>query len=150
MQMLVPTRILVPTDFSEYSDRAFSQALDIAKEYYAKLYLLHVLHKALDLTGLDFISSEKMINEFKDNTLAWAKKSLGLQLEKFPRAREVEVFTNIRQGVPYDEILKEAKEERIDLIVIASLGRTGIAKYLIGSVARNVLKGAKCPVLLTK
>jgi nucleotide-binding universal stress UspA family protein len=91
-----------------------------------------------------------MINEFKDNTLAWAKKCLGLQLEKFPRAREVEVFTNVRQGVPYDEILKEAKEERIDLIVIASLGRTGIAKYLIGSVARNVLKGSKCPVLLTK
>jgi nucleotide-binding universal stress UspA family protein len=53
--MLVPTRILVPTDFSEYSDRAFSQALDIAKEYYAKIYLLHVLHKVLDLTGLDFI-----------------------------------------------------------------------------------------------
>ena len=42
------------------------------------------------------------------------------------------------------------KEKGIDLIVIASLGRSGIAKYLIGSVARNVLKGAKCPVLLTK
>ena len=62
----------------------------------------------------------------------------------------MEVFTNIRKGVPYDEILKEAKDERIDLIVISSLGKTGIAKYLIGSVARNVLKGAKCPVLLTK
>ena len=62
----------------------------------------------------------------------------------------MEVVTNVRQGIPYDEILKEGKEKGIDLIVIASLGRTGIAKYLIGGVARNVLKGSKCPVLLTK
>jgi universal stress protein A len=150
MKMLVPNRVLVPTDFSAHSDRALSHALDIAKEYYAKLYLLHVLHEILDLTGLDFISSDRMVHEFKDNTLAWAKKRLELQIEKFPQAREVEVFTNVRRGVPYDEILKEAKEERIDLIVIASLGKTGIVKYLIGSVARNVLKGSKCPVLLTK
>ena len=58
--------------------------------------------------------------------------------------------TNVRYGVPYDEILKEAEEKKIDLIVIASLGRSGIAKYLIGCVARNVLKGSRCPVLLTK
>ena len=56
----------------------------------------------------------------------------------------------MRRGVPYEEILKEAEEKGVDLIVIASLGRTGLAKYLIGSVARNVLKRAKCPVLLTK
>lgn len=58
--------------------------------------------------------------------------------------------TNVRKGVPSEEILKEGKEKGIDLIVIASLGRSGIAKYLIGNVARNVLKGSKCPVLLTK
>lgn len=148
--MLKPTRILVPTDFSEYSDRALSQALDIAKEYYAKVYLLHVLYDVQDYTGLSFISTEKMFKEFKDNALAWARKCLELQLERFPQARDMELFTNVRQGVPYEEILKEAKEERIDLIVIASLGKTGISKYLVGSVARNVLKGAKCPVLLTK
>jgi universal stress protein A len=62
----------------------------------------------------------------------------------------VNVVTNIRKGVPYHEILEEGKEKNIDLIVIASLGRTGIAKYLIGGVARNVLRGSKCPVLLTK
>ena len=45
---------------------------------------------------------------------------------------------------------KKPKRRAIDLIVIASLGQSGIAKFLIGSVARNVLKGSKCPVLLTK
>jgi len=72
------------------------------------------------------------------------------QLDKFPQAQEVEVVTDIIRGLAYEEILKEADEKGIDLIVIASLGQSGLAKYIIGSVARNVLRGAKCPVLLTK
>jgi universal stress protein A len=148
--MLVPTRILVPTDFSECSGRALMQALDIANEYQAKVFLLHVVHEVTDLTGLDFINSEKMIQDFKGNALDWAKRSLQKQLDSFPLVNEVEIETIVRQGVPYVEILKVGEEERIDLIVIASLGKSGFAKYLIGSVARNVLKGSKCPVLLTK
>ena len=72
------------------------------------------------------------------------------QLAKFPHYEEVEVITDVAIGMPSEAILKEADGRGIDLIVIASLGRSGIAKYLIGGVARNVLKGAKCPVLLTK
>jgi nucleotide-binding universal stress UspA family protein len=148
--MLVPTRILVPTDFSECSGRALGQTLDIANEYQAKVFLLHVVHEVTDLTGLDFINSEKMIQDFKGNALVWAKRSLQKQLDSFPKVNEVEIEAIVRQGVPYVEILKVGEEERIDLIVIASLGKSGFAKYLIGSVARNVLKGSKCPVLLTK
>jgi nucleotide-binding universal stress UspA family protein len=53
-------------------------------------------------------------------------------------------------GNTAEAILEVEKSKGIDLIVIASLGKSGIAKYLIGGVARNVLKGAQCPVLLTK
>ena len=146
--MLIPTKILVPTDFSEYSDRALGQALDIAKRYNAKVFLLHVVHESIHL--LDFTLPEDTIRQMKDGAIPWAKEILQNQLGSFPQANEVEVATNVRQGIPYDEILKEGKEKGIDLIVIASLGRTGIAKYLIGSVARNVLKDSRCPVLLTK
>ncbi len=93
------------------------------------------------------------MQQINNAALAKAQESLDKQLYSFPQAKEVEeveVVTKVRQGVPYEEILKEAKEQQIDLIVIASIGRSGIAKYLIGSVARNVLKGSKCPVLLTK
>jgi len=72
------------------------------------------------------------------------------QLDKFPVAKETEVVADVKKGLCYEAILEEAAQRSIDLIVIASLGQSGIAKYLIGSVARNVLKGAKCPVLLTK
>jgi len=148
--MLVPTRILVPTDFSEFSGKALRQALDIANEYQAKVFLLHVVHEVMDFTGLDFINSEDMVRDFKGNEVVWAERSLKKQLESFPQTNDVEVETIVRRGVPYIEILKVGEEERIDLIVIASLGKSGIARYLIGSVARNVLKGSKCPVLLTR
>jgi len=148
--MLVPTRILVPTDFSEFSGKALRQALDIANEYQAKVFLLHVVHEVMDFTGLDFINSEDMVRDFKGNEVVWAERSLKKQLESFPQTNDVEVETIVSRGVPYIEILKVGEEERIDLIVIASLGKSGIARYLIGSVARNVLKGSKCPVLLTK
>jgi universal stress protein A len=138
----------VPTDFSEHSDRAFGQALDIAKDYSSKVFLLHVIHEAFHL--LDLTLSKETVRLIKDGAIPWAREILQNHLRGFPQAREIEVETNVRKGIPYEEILKEGKEKKIDLIVIASLGRTGIAKYLLGSVARNVLKGAKCPVLLTK
>ncbi|OPY78231.1 MAG: hypothetical protein A4E65_02385 [Syntrophorhabdus sp. PtaU1.Bin153] len=149
--MLKPTKILVPTDFSEYSDKALEQALDIAKQYKAKVFLLHVVREEVShRIDIGVITDEGLWQEVTDRELAESKARLQNQIDKFPQAKEVEVVTAIRHGIPYEKILEEAEEQGIDLIAIASLGRTGIAKYLIGSVARNVLKGSKCPVLLTK
>ena len=147
--MLKPTKILVPTDFSEYSDRALRQALDIARQYGATVYILHVLREEMyRFEELGNIADTWKIME--DSRLARARENLQKQLGKFPQAKEVEVIADIRKGLHYEAILEEASQRAIDLIVIASLGQSGIAKYLIGSVARNVLKGSKCPVLLTK
>jgi universal stress protein A len=147
--MLKPTKILVPTDFSEYSDRALGQALDIAKQYGAKVYVLHILHEEFyHFEDLDNIADTWKIME--DSQLTRARENLQKQLDKFPESKEVEVIADIRRDLPYEAILEEASQRAIDLIVIASLGQSGIAKYFIGSVARNVLKGSKCPVLLTK
>lgn len=145
--MLAPTKILVPTDFSEYSDKALRQGLDIAKQYGAKVFLFHALHPEFHRAITD---SKDIIDQLNAKMMAWARDNLQKQLDKFPQSKEVEVETDVGTGIPAEAILKEAKEKEIDLIVIASLGHSGIAKYLIGSVARNVLKGATCPVLLTK
>jgi len=80
----------------------------------------------------------------------FGQQAVKTQLAKFPKAKEAEVLMEIGKGVAYEEILKEEKKKGIDLIVIASLGKTGLAKYFIGSVSRNVLRHAGCPVLLTK
>jgi universal stress protein A len=148
--MLKPTKILVPTDFSEYSDKALKQALDIAKQYGAKVFLLHVIHEELHQCVVDYCLTQGQFDQLKSQMTEGAQQNLDQQVAKFPRSQEVEVSTDVKLGIPYEAILKEEQEKGIDLIVIASLGRSGIAKYIIGSVARNVLKGAKCPVLLTK
>lgn len=149
--MLMPTKILVPTDFSEPSDKALEQALDIAKQYNAKVYLLHVIHEEIPYQiDVSVVTSEDLLQQIRDSQLTEAEERLKNQINKFQQTKDVEVISSIRQGVAYEKILEEADERGIDLIVIASLGRTGIAKYFIGSVARNVLKGSKCPVLLTK
>ncbi len=152
--MLMPTKILVPTDFSGYSDKALQQALDIAVEYKAKVYVLHVVHERIQRVLTDDYSdiaiTPKEIRKYERTLVKTAKNKLTKQIGKFPQSKEVEVIPQVVSGVPAEEILRAQEEKGIDLVVIASLGRTGIARYLIGGVARNVLKGAKCPVLLTK
>jgi nucleotide-binding universal stress UspA family protein len=136
--MLKPTKILVPTDFSDYSDKALRQALDIAQRYKAKVYVVHVIH------------GESYYDDVEKQIIEGARKKLQEEIDKYPQAKELEVFAEVLSGNTSEVILAEETSKGIDLIVIASLGQSGIAKYLIGSVARNVLKGAKCPVLLTK
>ena len=143
-------KILVPTDFSEHSDKALGEALDIAKYSKAKIYLLHVVHEEIHRCAADYCLPEDMLRQMETGMMSAAKENLDKQLAKFPQAKDVEVATNVRKGFPSEEILKEQQEKGIDLIVIAPLGRTGIVKYFVGSVTKNVVKEAKCPVLVTK
>jgi universal stress protein A len=147
--MLKPTKILVPTDFSEFSDKALKQALDIGRQYKAKVYLLHVI-PSMAPYAIDYAVTAEAIMAAENQAQDASSENIAAQLAKYPPSEEVEIETSIVTGVPAETILKVAEEQGVDLIVIASLGRSGIAKYLIGGVARNILKGAKCPVLLTK
>ncbi len=147
--MLAPTKILVPTDFSEYSDKALRQALDIAKQYKAKVYVVHVLHEKNPYDTQDS-TTPSYYEDLEKKIFEGAQKKLQEEVRRFDQARDVDVLTEVVTGNTAEAILEEERNKGIDLIVIASLGRSGIAKYLIGGVARNVLKGAKCPVLLTK
>ncbi|HBA54538.1 universal stress protein [Syntrophorhabdus aromaticivorans] len=147
--MLNPTKILVPTDFSGYSDKALRQALDIAKQYKAKVYVVHVLHGKNPYDTTDG-TIPSYYEDLEKQMIDGAARQVQEQIDKFPQAKEVEIFSEVVSGNTAEAILAEEKSKGVDLIVIASLGRSGIAKYLIGSVARNVLKGATCPVLLTK
>jgi len=133
--MLTPSKILVPTDFSEDSDRALTQALDIAGQYHARVFLLHVTHEA-PVSPHPFphsspeaaLLAKEMYQQINDHFQAKPRKKLQIQLSKCPKVKEVGVDTDVRQGIACEEILKEEKEKGIDLIVIASLGRSRAAK----------------------
>jgi universal stress protein A len=147
--VLRPTKILVPTDFSDFSDKALKQALDIGRQYKAKVFLLHVI-PTIALYAVDYAISVDAAMAAENQAREASSENITRQLAKYPQSKDVEVQVSIVTGAPAETVLKIAEEQGIDLIVIASLGRSGVAKYLIGGVARNILKGANCPVLLTK
>ncbi len=148
--MFKPSRILVPTDMSEHSDRAIRSAFDIARQYNAEVFLLHVVQDPVEQCSVDYCISEDLWAGIQDQMIESVRKGMRSQLAKFPSIDPDVVSTDVKVGSPYREILKEAEEMDVDLIVISSHGSSGLAKYLMGSVARHVLLGANCPVLLTK
>lgn len=149
--MFKPTKILVPTDFSHPSDKALGEALDIAKQYAADIHLLHVIPQELDyMCSVDYCVDAGTMQELQEKALPGANQSLQKQMEKFSLSKDVRVVTEVRKGHPAEEILKAQEEKEADLIVMAPLGRTGLAKFLVGSVTNNVVKGARCLVLLVR
>ncbi|HTZ38971.1 MAG TPA: universal stress protein [Syntrophales bacterium] len=147
--MFTPKSILVPTDFSAFSDKAIQQAVDIAEQNKSKLYLLHVVDK-LQQCAIDYcIPMETMIKVQSDSEKEAARK-MKEEADKILKAKKIAVVFDVKSGTPYEEILKEQQERKADLIVIASHGRTGILRTLIGSVAERVMREAKCPVLLVR
>jgi len=148
--MLRPAKILVPTDFSDSSDKALRQGIDIARQYDAELWVLHVVPLELTYALSDYSIPMKVLETFEKQQAEGAFQSMKQQLAKVPGGEGLTITLDVARGIAYEEILGHAKAHGIDLIVIASLGKSGLAKYFVGSVARNVLKKAGCPVLLTK
>ncbi len=137
--------ILLPTDFSKLSLSAAQYAVDLANQYGAKIHLLHVIEKTppiLTIHSLD-LSEEKIIKSIEDD----ARESLNKTLAKLSGGG-AEILTVLKKGLDYDEIVNYSQENSIDVIVIATHGRTGVLHTLIGSVAEKVIRYAKCPVLV--
>ena len=147
--MFTPKSILVPTDFSEFSDRAVQQAVDIAEQNNAKIFLLHVIDK-LQQCAIDYCIPMETMMKVQDDSEKEAARKMQEEVDKIVKTKKLDVVFDVKSGVPYEEILKEQQDRKADLIVIASRGRTGILKTLVGSVAERVVREAKCPVLLVR
>ena len=148
--MFTPKNILVPTDFSKHSDTALKKAVEIAKQYGAKIYLLHVITEHIPQCGIDYCLSEELVNQYETESLRGANEKIKKEANKIAKKTDVNISFDIKSGLAHAVILSEQKAKKIDLIVIASHGKTGILDYFIGSVADKVIKGAKCPVLVIK
>jgi universal stress protein A len=147
--MFAPKKILVPTDFSKFSDDALKQAFDMAKQYKAKIYLLHVVG-LIQQCVVDYCLDQQTTNALEKKAVKAAEDMMQKQIKKVVKSKDVEIVPDVAKGTPYVEILKEQKSKKIDVIVIGSHGMTGILSHLMGSVAEKVLRGAKCPVVLIK
>lgn len=145
---MVPIRrILFPTDFSEHADYAWPFALQFAQEFGAEVHLLHVVAPPPRLTGA--YSANFDPEKFAAALTAEATASLD-RLVQAAAGRNVAFCTEVRVGVDFHEIIAYARSRQIDLIVMATHGRTGLAHALVGSVAEKVVRKAPCPVLTVK
>jgi len=140
--MIAINRILLPTDFSHCAERALEYAMDLAKKFDAKLYVLHVLDMRVYARLKAFMCAGWSMREIEEEGVKKLEAALPGNHEQ-----TVDVDVVVRQGIPFLEILRFAGDAKIDLIVMGTHGRTGLAHVLIGSVAERVVRKAPCPVL---
>lgn len=147
--MFAPKRILVPTDFSDDSDEALKQALELAKQYNSKVYLLHVVEPVTQCAG-DYCLDTANLKEIEASDIKHSEDMMQRELEKYSGIQGVEVISDVREGNLVDEIIKEQTERHVDLIVIPSHGKTNFLKRLMGSISERIMEEARSPVLLVK
>ena len=137
-------KVLVPIDFSDYSKSALKYAVNFAKSFNADIILIYVVEPVIYPPDFSMgqIAMPSITTEWDDR----AKDELQ-KLAKSEIAEIANVKTIIKTGKPFVEIIETAKEENIDLIIIATHGHSGVEHILFGSTAEKVVRKAPCPVL---
>jgi universal stress protein A len=140
--MLAPCVILHPTDLSSHAELAYELALSLARQTGARLVVLHVAVPPVVMYDHD----GHLIPRPRDYLQAARE-----ELSKLPKPDPgVCVETHLGKGEVASEILRLAAETRADLIMMGTLGRTGLDRLLIGSVATDVMRRAPCAVAIVK
>jgi universal stress protein A len=140
-------KILVTTDLSEYSAAALDHAFSFGLLYASKMYVLHVVESAGSLFPLHGSEGDKSLHAA--HTVEGAHEKLD-QFILSHIGTERKVLPVVRSGIPSEEIMRFAEEEGIDMIVMATHGRTGLQHILLGSVTERIVRRSHVPVLTVK
>lgn len=137
-------RVLVPVDFSDTTLSAVRHAKEIALTYGAEIDLLHVVEEPFypPTYGVDTIEfpTADVLERVEKQLANIAREDIGYE----------HVMVEARTGYPPSEILDYVEENEIDLVVLATHGRTGLERVLLGSVAERVLRQSPKPVFVVK
>ena len=136
-------RILCPLDFSELSQSGLGLAADLARQFGATIVLAHVVDARFDYpewtAQVAMNTSEYLAKSAEEHLKSVAEKMGGVETEIF-----------VTQGVPHRVLTDKTKENDIDLVIITTHGRKGLARALLGSVTEKVVRSAGCPVLTVR
>jgi nucleotide-binding universal stress UspA family protein len=141
-------RILVPTDFSKHSQSALAYAVAFADRFDATLFLLHVVQD-LALFIPDMVAVAPPLTP----SVAQLTEAVQAAFDRLIRDNHLEKLTvrrEVREGTPFFEIIRYARDMDIDLIVMGTHGHSGLAHVLLGSVTEKVVRKAPCPVLTVR
>jgi nucleotide-binding universal stress UspA family protein len=146
--MIKLKKILYPTDFSEASLEALRYAVSFARNCQAKLILMNVVDEKIFSEGLSLarVSAPEALGQEM-------AAEAGRRLKRLIPAEEqkgLDSETVILNGTPFLEIIRYAKDNHVDMIVIGTNGRSGLSHLMFGSTAEKVVRGAHCPVLSVK
>ena len=142
-------KILVPVDFSSCSQEAFHMAADLAFMFDARLLFLHVIDtralEALNHMGLASPSEEKT----QKKKLRHFARLQARTLLQTPELKKLNIDRILSEGKPFVEIIRTARTEKVDLIVMGSYGgqTSDVGRIFFGSTAEQVVRTANCPVL---
>jgi len=141
-------KILVPTDFSEYSDKALVKAVDIAETFNSEIFLLHVIpdEVGISMAYLDNETQKELTERMEKESLKEMKK----QAKKILNDKNLKVNYAIKRGVPYHEILNYETEAGTDLLVISSHSKSFLEEAFFGSTTEKVVRRSKCSVFVVR
>jgi nucleotide-binding universal stress UspA family protein len=134
-------RVLVPTDGSEGSRAAVEHAVDLARTFDAVLHVLSVVDADVGVDGAVVGTLDAFEAAGEDAVDEVARRAA---------AAGVETVTDVREGTPHRALLDYADEHAVDLVVMGTHGRTGLDRYLLGSVAERVVRLSDVPVLTVR
>lgn len=142
MVNIPPKKILVATDFSETAEAATDYAVGLAKQLGAELVLVH----AYEMPTYAFPEGVVIQAELVDRLAKVSEEALASAVKE--RAKSgVKITSVLRSGTPWREVCDVAEKENVDLLVIGTHGRRGIARMILGSVAERIVRTSKRPVL---
>jgi nucleotide-binding universal stress UspA family protein len=142
----IPTKILVPIDFSPSSHAALEAAADLAQHFGAALHLVHVIPMFPATTMPDFIPEAK----FTEEATKEAERHFAAVIKDLT-GKGIKVSSSVEVGDDVASSIMEAVEhENADLVVISTHGLTGWHPLFFGSIAEKVMKLVACPVLLLR
>ena len=140
-------RIIAPMDLSEYSETTFTHALSLAKALGGELILLNVINSR----GLEQIErlGAQGFGISKEQYIETIQKERAQEFEKeyLPHAGDIPCKVMFRVGLPWEQIIKAAKEENAEMLVMGTKGRGNLAGALFGSTADKVFRHAPCTVV---
>jgi nucleotide-binding universal stress UspA family protein len=144
-------KILIATDGSKHSEKAAEKGIEMAKLSQGTITAVYVMDigKEYAIGDMSFNVADKVIEGMR-GSLQKQGDLATKHIEEMAKTAGVPAERRVLEGHPADDILKLAEDSKMNLIVVGSIGVTGLDKFLLGSVTEKVVRNSKVPVLVVR
>jgi nucleotide-binding universal stress UspA family protein len=141
-------KIMVAVDFSEFTNKITNHAVQLAEDLSAELIFVNVINQRdIDMVNQITLHTDKISIKDYINRLIDDRKGLMQRLLKETSCKQIPHRFLIKKGVPFAELVKTAREENVDMVVMGTKGRSNIAGILFGSQAEKMFRHCPVPLL---